>query len=234
MREIRDLVEQQVLTLLATRLTAIRGDSTHHEQWLRQLLPQLTREFEGRHTSHSAIRACADDVLRRYDDVPVRSFVVALAHREARELLRERVACAAGLSEPRLLRHGLELVAHPVTGLDERVARRPPVDLLAELADEDVDRAIAIAMAPTPDPLHELVAGDDLAGVHAERVQELELGRREPDRDAVDVRLDVARVDQQLLEVEGVAARGRRSAGAAPAATRTRATSSAMASGFTR
>ena len=88
-REIRDLVEQQVLTLLATRLATIRGDRTHHEQWLRQLLPQLMHEFEGSHEPQK-IRACADEVLRRYDDVPVRSFVVALAHREARELLRER------------------------------------------------------------------------------------------------------------------------------------------------
>ena len=88
-RRIRDLVEQQVLTLLATRLPAIRGDRTHHEQWLRQLLPPLTREFEGAYEPR-AIGACADDVLRRYDDVPVRSFVVALAHREARELLRKR------------------------------------------------------------------------------------------------------------------------------------------------
>jgi arsenate reductase len=88
-RAIRDLIEQQVLTLLATRLTAIRGDSAHHEQWLRQLLPQLMHEFEGEHDPN-AIRACADDVLRRYDDVPVRSFVVALAHREARTRLRGR------------------------------------------------------------------------------------------------------------------------------------------------
>jgi protein-tyrosine-phosphatase len=94
-RQIRDIVEQQVLTLLATRLPAIREDRTHHEQWLRQLLPPLTREFEGTHEPR-AIRACADDVLRRYDDVPVRSFVVALAHREARELLRERSPALLG------------------------------------------------------------------------------------------------------------------------------------------
>lgn len=86
-REIRDLVEQQVQTLLTTRLATIRGDRTHHEQWLRQLLPQLTREFEGAHDPR-AIRACADDVLWRYDDVPVRSFVVTLAHREVRDRLR--------------------------------------------------------------------------------------------------------------------------------------------------
>lgn len=87
-REIRDLVEQHVQALLATRLPAIRGDRTHHEQWLRQLLPQLTREFQGEHAP-GAIRACADDILWRYEDVPVRSFVVTLAHREARERLRE-------------------------------------------------------------------------------------------------------------------------------------------------
>jgi arsenate reductase len=88
-REIRDLVERHAQTLLATHLTDIRGDRTHHEQWLRQLLPQLTREFDGVHEPQE-IRAAADDILWRYDDVPVRSFVVALAHREARELLRER------------------------------------------------------------------------------------------------------------------------------------------------
>jgi hypothetical protein len=57
-------------------------------------------------------------------------------------------------------------------------------------------------VAPSPDPLHELVAGHDLPGAQAERVQQLELGRREPDRHAVDVRLDVARVDQQFLEMQ--------------------------------
>ena len=88
-REIRDLVERHVQTLLATHLADIRGDRTHHEQWLRQLLPQLTREFDGAHEPQE-IRATADDILWRYDNVRVRSFVVALAHREARELLRER------------------------------------------------------------------------------------------------------------------------------------------------
>ena len=94
-REIRDLVEQHVRALLTTRLNAIRGDRTHHEQWLRQLLPQLTREFEGAHDPR-AIRATADDILWRYEDVPVRSFVVTLAHREARERLRERTPVLSG------------------------------------------------------------------------------------------------------------------------------------------
>lgn len=87
-RRIRDLVEQQVKALIATRLHTIRGDRQHHEQWLRQLLPALTREFEGV-SSSEAIRACAEDVLWRYEEAPVRAFVVTLAHREARERLRQ-------------------------------------------------------------------------------------------------------------------------------------------------
>jgi arsenate reductase (thioredoxin) len=90
-REIRDLVEGHVQMLLTKDLEAIRDDRTHHEQWLRQLLPQLTREFEGAHELRE-IRATADDILWRYEDVPVRSFVVTLAHREARERLREQAA----------------------------------------------------------------------------------------------------------------------------------------------
>jgi arsenate reductase len=90
-REIRDLVEGHVQMLLTKDLEAIRDDRTHHEQWLRQLLPQLTREFEGAHEPRE-IRATADDILWRYEDVPVRSFVVTLAHREARERLREQAA----------------------------------------------------------------------------------------------------------------------------------------------
>jgi protein-tyrosine-phosphatase len=94
-REIRDIVERHVQTLVATRLAAIRGDRTHHEQWLRQLLPQLTREFEGAHEPRE-IRETADDILWRYEDVPVRSFVVTLAHREARERLRVRTPALSG------------------------------------------------------------------------------------------------------------------------------------------
>ncbi len=89
-RQIRDVVERHVQTLLATHLADIRGDRTHHEQWLRQLLPQLTREFDGAYEPRE-IRMTADDILWRYEDVRVRSFVVALAHREARERLRERM-----------------------------------------------------------------------------------------------------------------------------------------------
>jgi arsenate reductase len=88
-RQIRDLIEQRVIGMLATRLDVIRKDRTVHEQWLRQLLPTLTREFDDVYAPE-AIRACADDVLVRFDNVRVRSFVVTLAHREARERLRRQ------------------------------------------------------------------------------------------------------------------------------------------------
>ena len=45
------------------------------------------------------------------------------------------------------------------------MARCAPVDLLAQLADEDVHRAVAPRLAPAPEPLHELVARDHLAPV---------------------------------------------------------------------
>lgn len=43
-------------------------------------------EFEDRR-SQGEIRACADAILSDYDDVPVRSFVMNLAHRRSRGCL---------------------------------------------------------------------------------------------------------------------------------------------------
>ena len=95
---------------------------------------------------------------------------------------------------------GVELVADAVARLDERVRRGARVDLLAQLADEDVDGAVAVRGAPAPDPLQQLVAGEHAALVERERVDEPELGRRQLGALAVDVRLDVARVEPQLLD----------------------------------
>jgi hypothetical protein len=44
--------------------------------------------------SEEEIRACADAILSRYDDVPVRSCLISLATRQARECLREE-SCSA-------------------------------------------------------------------------------------------------------------------------------------------
>ncbi len=90
-REIRDEIERRVADLIEERLDSIRSDRTAHELRLRRLLPPLVEEFGGTH-SPEEIRACADAVLAPYDEVPVRSFALALAEREVRDRLREPTA----------------------------------------------------------------------------------------------------------------------------------------------
>ncbi|MBA3438204.1 MAG: arsenate reductase ArsC [Thermoleophilaceae bacterium] len=85
-RSIRDAVESRVKDLVAQRIDVIRSDRTAHQLRLEKLLPDLALEFEGRR-SEGEIRACADAILSDYDDVPVRSFVMNLAHRRSRECL---------------------------------------------------------------------------------------------------------------------------------------------------
>src|SRR5947208_12747284 len=92
-----------------------------------------------------------------------------------------------------LLRYGVELVAHAVARLDEGVPRRAAVDLLAHLADEDVDGAVAVRLAPAPDALEQLVARDHPPALEGECIQEPELSRGEAGGVAVDVRLDLIR-----------------------------------------
>ena len=85
-RAIRDAVEARVRDLIDYRLSAIRADRTAHELRLRRLLPDLVKEFDGIR-SDDEIRACADAILADYDEAPVRSFVMTLAHRRTRECL---------------------------------------------------------------------------------------------------------------------------------------------------
>jgi arsenate reductase len=85
-RAIRDEIRRRVDHLLEHRIEEIRADRTAHQARLFRLLPQLAKEFEGLR-SPEEIRACADAILDRYDDVPVRSYVMTLAHRQARECL---------------------------------------------------------------------------------------------------------------------------------------------------
>lgn len=85
-RPIRDAVEARVKDLVATRIDAIRTDPTAHRLRLAAMLPALAEEFAGRR-SDGEIRACADAVLARYDEVPIRSHVQAIAHRRTRECL---------------------------------------------------------------------------------------------------------------------------------------------------
>jgi arsenate reductase (thioredoxin) len=85
-RAIRDDVEARVRDLIDTRLERIRADRTGHQLRLERLLPSVAREFAGVR-SDEEIRACADAILSQYDDVPLRSHVLALAHRRTRECL---------------------------------------------------------------------------------------------------------------------------------------------------
>ena len=57
-----------------------------------------------------------------------------------------------------LLGYCFEPVADAVAGLDERVARRAAVDLLAQPPDEDVHGPVAVVRPPAPDLLKELAA----------------------------------------------------------------------------
>src|SRR5215212_6264870 len=108
----------------------------------------------------------------------------------------------AGPSLRSLLRDGLQPVADAVPRLDEGVFCRPAVDLVAQPPNEDVDRAVAVSLAPAPDLLQELVSGHDAAAVERELVQQSELGGRQAGALAVHERLRLARVDPQLLDVD--------------------------------
>jgi arsenate reductase len=85
-REIRDEIEDRVRELIDGRLPDIRSDRTSHQVRLARLLPDLAREFQGQRSDHE-IRACADAILADYQEAPVRSFVMTIAHKRTRECL---------------------------------------------------------------------------------------------------------------------------------------------------
>jgi hypothetical protein len=91
-REIRDEIEQRVFALLE-HADEIRADRSAHERRLEQLLPRLVQEFAETRPAEE-IRACTDAILSEFDDSPVRSFVLTLAERRARDCLREPVCSA--------------------------------------------------------------------------------------------------------------------------------------------
>lgn len=91
-REIRDEIERRVLDLLG-HADAIRADRSAHARRLEQLLPRLVEEFADAKPGEE-IRACADAILSEFDDVPVRTFVLTLAERRARDCLGQPVCTA--------------------------------------------------------------------------------------------------------------------------------------------
>lgn len=84
-RVIRDQIELRVRDLLEHRIDAIRTDHTAHQVRLAHLLPDLIQRFP--ELPEKQVRSAADAVLSEFADVPVRSFVMPLAERRARELL---------------------------------------------------------------------------------------------------------------------------------------------------
>jgi protein-tyrosine-phosphatase len=96
-RGIRDDIEERVRELLATRIEAIREDRRQHTMRMARLVPGLVDEFSGR-LGDEEIRAIADEILDTYDEVPVRSFVMTLANRRAREMLKQRSGAAGAAS----------------------------------------------------------------------------------------------------------------------------------------
>jgi arsenate reductase len=93
-RGIRDDIEQRVIELARDRVEDVREDRRQHRMRMAQLVPGLVDEFSGRLTDEE-IRGLADEILETYDDVPVRSFVLTLANRRAREILKARTATVA-------------------------------------------------------------------------------------------------------------------------------------------
>ena len=91
-RLIRDQIELRVHDFLEHRLDAVRADRTAHQSRLERILPDLIARFPDKRDGE--IRACADAVLSEFMDVPVRSFVLTLAERKARECLAS-ASCAA-------------------------------------------------------------------------------------------------------------------------------------------
>lgn len=102
-RRIRDEIEKRVMQLLNERIDDIRADRSAHHVRLERLLSPLIEEF-GADRTPEEIRACADTILSDYIDAPVRSFVMTIASKRARDRLRreigESVRADASFSSP--------------------------------------------------------------------------------------------------------------------------------------
>ena len=86
-RAIRDGVEARVRELVDEKLHLIRSDRTAHQLRTARLLPDLVKEF-GHERTEEEIRMAADAALAEFQDAPVRSYVMSIANRKAREALR--------------------------------------------------------------------------------------------------------------------------------------------------
>jgi arsenate reductase len=104
-REIRDMIAERVEDLLVNKIAAIRLDATSHQWRLARLLPSLIEEF-GATRSPEVIRGCADRILDDYDDAVVRTHILTLATKQARDCLRkERCAVLEPSTSQAISRH---------------------------------------------------------------------------------------------------------------------------------
>src|SRR5205085_11537411 len=93
---------------------------------------------------------------------------------------------------------GLGAVADAEVGVDVAPLRRRGLELLAELADEDVDRAVAVRHRVAPDPLVDLLALEHRAARVGEQLQQLELAAREVEAVAAHEGLELVGADLEL------------------------------------
>ena len=94
-RVIRDAIAERVQDLTQNRIDSIRQDRRQHQMRMAQLVPGLVDEF-GDRLEGEEIRGIADEILDQYEEVPVRSFVMTLANRRAREILKGRAGAPIG------------------------------------------------------------------------------------------------------------------------------------------
>ena len=94
-RVIRDAIAERVQDLAQNRIDSIRQDRRQHQMRMAQLVPGLVDEF-GDRLEGEEIRGIADEILDQYEEVPVRSFVMTLANRRAREILKGRAGAPIG------------------------------------------------------------------------------------------------------------------------------------------
>jgi arsenate reductase len=98
-RAIRDLIQERVQDLVHNRIHDIESDTTSHQWRQARLLPGLIEEF-GASRSPEVIRGCADRILEQYDDARVRTHILTLATKQARDCLRkERCELLAASAE---------------------------------------------------------------------------------------------------------------------------------------
>ena len=110
---------------------------------------------------------------------------------------------------------GVEAIADAEVRVQVAPARGSRLELAAQLADEDVDRAVAVGHRVSPHALVDALAGDHPAAWDASSTQKLELAAGEPDRASADERLEHVGPDLQLPGDDGLGRIGGGSCGVA-------------------